>query len=234
MKNNWALGLVYWFISSESPTFLAGEGKKTMKKDNWFSIKKKKKKKTEIGRTKNTKRYLKKQEFDNLHSLRTTNAINLFPAGIELHRAATVHRKTKLMSACVPTWLTVAPMDPCNTIWSILASGGSCCTAFTRSFVLTSISSIATSIGLRTICNTTSSCCFIFLRFFFFFFFVFRLLSGVHSTLVNWFDKTKPSSSDVATQFLETLSSSVETKCDNPGHEWTEQERNWPVLGAQR
>ena len=61
------------------------------------------------------------------------------------------------MPVCVPTWLTVAPMDPCNTICSILASGGSCCTAFTRSLVRTSISSIATSIGLRTICNTTSN-----------------------------------------------------------------------------
>ena len=45
----------------------------------------------------------KKKEFDNLHSLRTTNAIDLFQAGIELHRAATVQWKNIPKYACLCT-----------------------------------------------------------------------------------------------------------------------------------
>ena len=52
------------------------------------------------------------------------------------------------------TWLTVVPIEPCNTIWSILGFGGSWLIALRSSFVLSSISSMATSMGLNTIYKT--------------------------------------------------------------------------------
>lgn len=49
------------------------------------------------------------------------------------------------------TWLTVVPIEPCSTICNILASGGTWFIAFTSSLLLFCMSSIATSMGFRTI-----------------------------------------------------------------------------------
>lgn len=48
------------------------------------------------------------------------------------------------------TWLTVAPTEPCRSIWSILASGCSLCVATANSLVFFCMSSMATSMGVRS------------------------------------------------------------------------------------
>lgn len=46
-----------------------------------------------------------------------------------------------------------SPIHPCRTICSIFVSGGSCCIECANSAVFFCISSMATSIGVRTICT---------------------------------------------------------------------------------
>lgn len=48
------------------------------------------------------------------------------------------------------TWLTVAPTEPCSSICNILASGCSLCVATASSLVFFCMSSMATSIGVRS------------------------------------------------------------------------------------
>lgn len=59
-------------------------------------------------------------------------------------------------AACLPpgcTWFTVGPTEPCSTICSILASGGSCSVAKASSRVFFCMSSMATSTGVSTVCG---------------------------------------------------------------------------------
>lgn len=51
---------------------------------------------------------------------------------------------------CSLTWLTVAPTEPCSSICNILASGCSRCVATASSLVFFCMSSMATSIGVRS------------------------------------------------------------------------------------
>lgn len=51
------------------------------------------------------------------------------------------------------TWFTVGPTEPCSTICSILASGGSCSVAKASSRVFFCMSSMATSTGVSTVCG---------------------------------------------------------------------------------
>lgn len=54
-------------------------------------------------------------------------------------------------------WFTVGPTEPCSTICSILASGGSCSVAKASSRVFFCMSSMATSTGVNTVCRVRGS-----------------------------------------------------------------------------
>lgn len=79
--------------------------------------------------------------------------INHFGAIILVNRGVKDHtcdNAKRWQGRCSFTWLTVAPTEPCSSICSILASGCSRCVAIASSLVFFCMSSMATSMGVRS------------------------------------------------------------------------------------
>lgn len=89
------------------------------------------------------KSYFLEKSLKHKRSLFCSFVISIWPSAIP-------DKKTNAIS--IGPWLTVVPIHPCKTIWRILGSAGSWMVDAASSFVFFWMSSIATSIGSRTIC----------------------------------------------------------------------------------